>query len=57
MRSETVKRRDAGNPCLPIAKADLFDQVQGLKVIIALEYDLNERMFFGLRPRCRVHYQ
>ena len=52
---ESVSRRGASDPCLPIAKAELFDQVQALDGFIVLEYDLNERMFFGLWPGCRVH--
>ena len=34
--------------CLPKANADLFDQVQARKGFTALDYYLNERMFFGL---------
>src|SRR6188768_1103834 len=51
---EAVSRRNASDPCLPIAKADLFDQVQALDGFIVLEHGLNERMFFGLWPGCRV---
>ena len=47
---ETVKRRGAGDPCLPITKADLFEQVQARKGFTAVEYCLNERLFFGLWP-------
>src|SRR5215207_2235276 len=54
---EPLNRRDAGGLGLPIAKADLFDHIQALDVFIALEYELNERMFFGLWPGCRVHRQ
>jgi hypothetical protein len=33
---------------MPITKADLFDQVQARKGFTAVEYCLNERLFFGL---------
>src|SRR5437879_12095563 len=54
---EPLNRRDAGGLCLPIAKTDLFDHIQALDGFIALEYELNERMFFGLWPGCWVHRQ
>ncbi len=47
---ESLNRRDAGDLCLPIAKTELFDHIQTLDGFIALEYELNERMFFGLWP-------
>ena len=54
---EPLNRRNAGGLCLPIAKTDLFDHIQAPDGFITLEYELNERMFFGLWPGCRVHRQ
>src|SRR5260370_35467861 len=54
---EPLNRRDAGGLCLPIAKTGLFDHIQALDGFIALEYELNERMFFGAWPCCRVDRQ
>src|SRR5258708_34406707 len=54
---ESLNRRDAGDLCLPIAKTELFDHIQPLDGFIALEYELNERMFFGLWPGCWGHRQ
>src|SRR5580700_5803461 len=52
---EPLNRRYAGDLCLPIAQTDLLDHIQALDGFIALEYELNERMFFGLWPSCWVH--
>ena len=50
-----LNRRGAGDLCLPITKTDLFDRIQALDSFIALEYELNEWMLFGLWPSCRVY--
>ena len=54
---EPLNHCDAGDLCLPIAKADLFDHIHALEGFIALEYELNEGVSFGLWPGCRVHRQ
>src|SRR5262245_10110706 len=48
-------RRDAGDLRLPIAKADLLDRIHALDGSAAPEYELDERMSFGLWPGRRVH--
>jgi hypothetical protein len=45
---ESLNCRRVGGLCPPIAKTDLFDHIQALDCFIALEHELNERMFFGL---------
>ena len=52
---EPFNRSEAGDLRLPIAKTDLFDDIQALDGFIALECELNEGMFFGLWPSCRVY--
>src|SRR5262245_57122472 len=54
---ELLNCGDAGDLRLPITKADLSDQIHSLEDFIALECQLNERVFFGLWPGCRVYRQ
>src|SRR5215831_5962686 len=48
---------DAGDLRLPIAKTDLSDHIHALEGFIALDCELNEGVFFGLWPGCRVYRQ
>ena len=51
-RVEAARQHVGGS--LPIAKTELFDHMQALDSFMALECELNERMFFGLWPSCRI---
>src|SRR6516162_6251813 len=51
---EPLNCGDAGDLRLPKAKTDLSDDIHALKGLIALDCKLNEGVFFGLWPGCRV---